>query len=60
MVKGIINAFDHVKFCSKFGHKLLTMDGNWAVTLPPIIATGYSMLVLLLPKIFGGKHFLPT
>ena len=38
MVKGIINAFDHIEFCLVLN---LTMGGNWAVTCPPIIATRY-------------------
>ena len=36
MVKGIINAFDHMEFCLVIN---LTMDGEWAVTQPPVIAT---------------------
>ena len=38
MVKGIINAFDHMEFCLVLN---LTMGGNQAVTWPPIIATRY-------------------
>ena len=38
MVKGIINAFDHMEFCLVIN---LTMAANWAVTGPPVIATGY-------------------
>ena len=40
MVKGIMNAFDHMEFCLVIN---LTMGGNWAVTCtwPPTIATGY-------------------
>ena len=38
MVKGIINAFDHMEFCLVIK---LTIGGNWAVTQPPIIATRY-------------------
>ena len=36
MVKGIINAFDHMEFCLVIN---LTMGGNRAVTWPPIIVT---------------------
>ena len=36
MVKGIINAFDHMKLCFVIN---LTKDGNWAITRPPIFAT---------------------
>ena len=38
MVKGMINAFDHMELWFVIN---LTMDGNWAVTRPPIFATGY-------------------
>ena len=38
MVKGIINAFDHMELCFVIN---LTKDGNWAITWPPIFATGY-------------------
>ena len=37
-VKGIINAFDHMELCFVIN---LTKDGNWAITWPPIFATGY-------------------
>ena len=36
MVKGIINAFDHMEFCLVIN---LTMGGNQAVTWPPVVAT---------------------
>ena len=38
MVKGIINAFDHTEWCLVIN---LTKSGNWAVSQPPIFATGY-------------------
>ena len=38
MVKGIINAFDHMELCLVIN---LTKDGNWAITRPPIFSTGY-------------------
>ena len=38
MVKGIINAFDHMELCFFIN---LTKDGNWAITQPQIFATGY-------------------
>ena len=38
MVKGIINAFDHMVLCFVIN---LTKDGNWAITQPPIFTTGY-------------------
>ena len=39
MVKGIVNAFDHMEFCLVLN---LTMCGNLAVTWPPLIATRYA------------------
>ena len=50
MVKGIINAFDHMEFCLVIN---VTMGGNWDVKWPPLIAT--SLLVLLLPYLSGYK-----
>ena len=38
MVKGIINAFDHMELCFVIN---LTKDGNWAITWKSIFATGY-------------------
>ena len=38
MVKGIINAFEHMEFCLVIN---LAMCGDLAVTWPPIIATRY-------------------
>ena len=38
MVKGIINAFNHMEFCFVIN---LTMCGNLAVTWQPMIATRY-------------------
>ena len=38
MVKGIINAFDHMKLCFVIS---LTKNGNLAMTQPPIFASGY-------------------
>ena len=38
MVKGIINAFDHIEFRLDIN---LTMCGNLAVTWPPMVATRY-------------------
>ena len=38
MVKGIVNAFDHMELCFVIN---LTKGGNWAITRPPIFATGY-------------------
>ena len=51
MVKGIINAFDHIEICLVIK---LTLDGIWAVTWPPIIATRY--VSLQLPQIPGSKY----
>ena len=41
MVKGIINAFDYMELCFVIN---LTKDDNWAITRPPIFATGYVSL----------------
>ena len=38
MVKGIDNAFDHMELCLVIN---LTKGGNWAISQPPIFATGY-------------------
>ena len=38
MVKGIINAFDHMELCFVIN---LTKDGNWTITRPPIFANKY-------------------
>ena len=38
MVKGIINAFDHIELSLVIN---LTKGGNWAIPWPPIFATGY-------------------
>ena len=38
MVKGIINAFDHMEFCLVIN---LTICGNLAVSCSPVIATMY-------------------
>ena len=38
MVKRIVNAFDHMELCFVIN---LTKDDNWAITRPPVFATGY-------------------
>ena len=38
MVKGIINAVYHMELCFVIN---LTKAGNWAITWPPVSATGY-------------------
>ena len=45
MIKGIINAFDHMEFCLVIH---LTMDGKWAVTWPPMINTRYVSFATIL------------
>ena len=56
MAKGIINAFDHMELCFVIN---LTKDGTWAITRPPIFATGYVCFAtfLYLP---GSKYLLPA
>ena len=44
MVKGIINAFDHMEIYWVIN---LTMGGNRAVVWPPVIATGSGYVSLL-------------
>ena len=55
MVKGIINAFDHMELCLVIN---LTKGGNWAITLSQIFDT--DMLVLLPLFIPGSKYLLPA
>ena len=42
MVKGIDNAFDHTELRFVIN---LTKHGNWAITRPPVFATGYVSFV---------------
>ena len=51
MVKGIINAFDHMELCFVIN---LTKDGNWAITWPPIFATGSGYVS------FASTYLLPA
>ena len=53
MVKGIINAFDHMEFCLVIN---LTIGGNRAVAWPPIIATWNVGFATTL----NTKYLLPT
>ena len=53
MVKGVINAFDHMEFCLVI---TLIVDANQAVTWPPIIATRYVSFATTL----NLKYLLPT
>ena len=49
------NAFDNIELCLVMN---VTKGGNWAISWPPIFATG---LVLLLPFIPGtGSKYLPN
>ena len=60
MVKGIINAFDHMEYCLVIN---LTIGGNQAVTWPPIIATRNVSLATTLntcTNVPGSKYLLPT
>ena len=40
MVKGIVNAFDHMEFCLVLNLTTST-DGKWAVIWQPVFATRY-------------------
>ena len=55
MVKGIVNAFDHMEFCLVIN---LTMGGKQAVTWPPIIAARYVRFATTLNT--RCKFLLPT
>ena len=41
MVKGIVNAFDHMGFCLVLNLRTTCTDGEWAVIWPPKFATKY-------------------
>ena len=56
MVKGIVNAFDHMGFCLVLNLKTTCTDGKWAVMWPPNFAT---KLVLLPTFTLGSKYLLP-
>ena len=45
MVKGIVNAFDHIEFCLALNLTTTSAGGKWAVTWPPIFATRYVSLL---------------
>ena len=56
MIKGSINAFDHMELCLVIN---LTKGGNWAISRPPIfdnmlLVSG--LLVLRLTFIPGSKY----
>ena len=52
MVKGIFNAFDHMKFCLVLNLTTTIVGGKWAVVWPPFYATRY---VSLLPTSAPGS-----
>ena len=56
MVKGIVNAFDHMGFCLVSNLTTCT-DGKWAVIWQRNFATKYT-LVLLLTFTLGSKYLL--
>ena len=56
MVKGIINAFEHMELYFVIN---LTKDGNWAITRPPMFATGYVCFATTF-FISGSKYLLPA
>ena len=58
MVKGIVNAFDHMGFCLVLNLTITCTDGKWAVIWPQNFATKY---VSLLPTLtLGSKYLLPA
>ena len=58
MVKGIVNAFEHMGFRLVLNLTITCTDGKWAVIWPPNFATKY---VSLLPSLtLGSKYLLPA
>ena len=58
MVKGIVNAFDHLEFCLVLNLITTCTDGKWVVIWPPILLP--SILVLLPTLTLGSKYLLPS
>ena len=56
MVKGIVNAFDHIGFCLVLNLTTTCIDGQWAVIWPPNFA---AKNVSLLPTFTLGSKYLP-
>ena len=56
MVKGIVNAFDHMEFCLVLNLTTTSTDGKWAVIWPSILPPGMSVL---LPTFTLGSKYLP-
>ena len=56
MVKGIVNAFDHMGFCLVLNLTTTCTDGKWAGIWAPILLPG--MLVLLPTFTLGSKYLL--
>ena len=45
MVKGIVNAFNHIEFCLVLNLTATSAGGKWAVIWPPFFATRYVSLL---------------
>ena len=58
MVKGIVNAFDHIGFWLVLKLTTTYTDGKWAAIWPLILSQG--MLVLLPTFTLGSKYLPPT
>ena len=58
MVKGIVNAFDHMGFCLVLNLTTTCTDGKWAVIWPPIFATQYVSFANNFT--LGSKYLLPA
>ena len=56
MVKGIVNAFDHIEFCLVLNLTTASAGGKWAVIWPPSFATRYVSLLPTSPP--GSKCLL--
>ena len=56
MVKGIINAFDHMELCFVIN---LTKDGNKAIIRPPMFATRHVCFATTLKKLISNTAISP-
>ena len=57
MVKGFVNAFDHMGFCLVLNLTTTCTDGKWAIIWPPNFATKYVSFAT--DFTLGSKYLLP-
>ena len=57
MVKGIVNAFDHMGFCLVLNLTITCTDGKWSVISPPNFAAKY---VSFATNFYTGKQVFAT